>query len=98
MGWTVAFDFEPRRKFIERITRTSVGSNGTKCECLKKVYRGPPFQGVLYALWQNTYPDGSVVKYAVVYLIRLCRPDGWGYNDMEASMGPYYYAFPLSWL
>lgn len=106
MGWMVEYDFRPRKEFIRRLVKPwesqdwtdSGGAKGHKSQCLKHVYRGAPHKGVLYALWQNTYADGSVVKFAVVYLVQLCRPDGWGYKDMEASCGPNYYAFPLSWL
>ena len=106
MGWLVEYDFQPRKEFIRRLVKPwesrdwtdSGGTKGHKSQCLKHVYRGAPHKGVLYALWQNTYADGSVVKFAVVYLVQLCRPDGWGYKDMEASCGPNYYAFPLSWL
>ena len=103
MGWTVACEFEPRREFFKRLLKTDSSSSGTKCECLKHVYRGAPWKGTLYTVWQNTYADGHVVKYAVVYLVELikCRgmqERGWGYKDIEASCGPNECAFPLSWL
>jgi len=104
MGWLVECDFRPRSEFFASLLKKCEGTNGgAVSECLKHVYRGAPWKGTLYTVWQNTYPDGTVVKYAVVYLIELVRnarrgDRGWGYKDIEASMGPNEVAFPLSWL
>ena len=106
MGWTVELEFRTRKQFIAHLVapwtskewQESGGTKGVSSVCLKHVYRGAPHKGVLYSLHENTYADGRKVKFAVVWLIQLFRPDGWGYKDMEASMGPYYHAFPLSWL
>lgn len=103
MGWTVECDFQPRKQFFARLLKTETNDGGTKFECLKHVYRGAPWKGTLYTVWRNTYKDGTTVTYGVVYLIELikCRgayERGWGYKDMEVSMGPNEVAFPLSWL
>ena len=102
MGWVVETSFRPRREFVADLLKPFASeTNGTKGECLKHVYRGSPWKGTLYTVWQNTYADGHVVKYGVVYLIELIRhrdERGWGYKDIEASCGPCEVAFPLSWL
>lgn len=106
MGWTVEYGFRPRKEFIAGLVKPwtskewdeSGGARGVSSVCLKHLYRGAPHKGVLYSLHENTYADGRKVKFAVVWLLQLCRPYGWGYKDIEASMGPHHYAFPLSWL
>lgn len=106
MGWTTECGFQPRKQFIASLVKPwtskewdeSGGTKGVSSVCLKHLYRGAPHKGILYSLHENTYGDGRKVRFAVVWLIQLCRPDGWGYKDMEHSMHPYHYAFPLSWL
>lgn len=97
MGWTVEYEFRPRKEFFNDLLREWT-SNGHTTTCLRHVYRGAPWKGVLYALWQHTSPDGNVGKYVVVYLIQKRNGEGWGYKDMSHDMHPYYYSCPLSYL
>lgn len=48
---------------------------------------------VAYAVYR--YPDGS--KGAMVFLIDRSRGK-FGYKNMEESLGPYEYDFPVAWL
>ena len=54
----------------------------------------------LYTVNAYEQANGTVIKYACVYLLkgRSNTRDGWGYKDMDETMHPYYYDFPVSWL
>ena len=99
MGWTVDLSFRPRREFFAELTANFRTERGELVECLKKLYRGAPHKGVLYTLWRRCDAAGQeLYRYVVVYLIAICRPDGWGYKDMSHDMCPYNFSCPLSWL
>lgn len=99
MGWMIELCFHPRQVFFDKLTADFTTKQGDRVVCLKKLYRGAPFQGVLYTLWHRCDKDGhELARYVVVYLIALFRPEGWGYKDMSHDMCPYKFACPLSWL
>lgn len=54
----------------------------------------------LYTVNAYEQANGTVIKYACVYLLkgRSNTRYGWGYKDMDETMHPYYYDFPVSWL
>jgi hypothetical protein len=107
MGWL----FKPgsnRKGLIEERQKgwEHQQANGTliKSSCLAACYRGNPFSGVLWSVWERTFEkDGQQVeptqRWIVCDLLRYDRCDeGWGYKDMEESMHPYYYSCPLGYL
>jgi len=99
MGWTIQYDFIPRKQFFAELTGLQEHTSGDRSECLKRLYRGAPYKGVLYTLWRRLTPAGQEkYRYVMVFLIALCRPSGWGYKDMSHDMCPYNFSCPLSWL
>lgn len=83
MGWL--FGWDDRKSLIDHLVR----GNGvhTHAHCL----RGNN-------LWAVQEYQGK--KFIALYLLRGHGKsrDGWGYKDMDESMGPYYYNCPLGYL
>ncbi len=99
MGWTTCREWQHLRNIVYHLTATSTNPGGTKFETLTKSYRGAPYKGTLWTLGQNTKEDGTVYKYIGCYLLRYYgKNEGFGYKDMDASMHPYQYNCPISYL
>lgn len=101
MGWTTTIcDYRNRKELFDSLTRPFTGPDGART-CLKKLYRGAPWKGVLYTLWECKGSEKSE-RYIVVVLIKRWTggKDGpsWGYKDMSHDMCPYNFSCPLSWL
>lgn len=107
MGWTVHYN-STRSEIIADVTKgwecppkPEVGKVGGKVECLTKCYKGSAWKGTLWVLFQTTeYREPVVIKRWIgCFLLEYYKEDnGWGYKDMEESMGPCYYNCPLSYL
>ena len=84
MGWL--FGWNTRKELVDHLCE----GNGVKT--LKRCFKG----NNMWAVQQTE--DGLV--FAVLYLIkgRSNTRYGWGYKDMDETMHPYYYDFPVSWL
>jgi len=69
-----------------------------RATCLAHCYRGNNFSGVLWTVWEVV--KGSVAaRYIGCDLLQWDRGcQGWGYKDMDESMGPFYYSCPLKYL
>ena len=105
MGWTTSIcDSRSRRTFFEDLTSPfEIEATGESRQCLRKLYRGAPWKGVLYTLWCRRRSDGQPLStYVVVFLIQHWTggrdAPSWGYKDMDHGCCPYHYAAPLSWL
>lgn len=90
---------EERRKSWERQS----GEMLVKSQCLAHCYRGCAFSGVLWSVWERTFTkDGEETqpteRWIQCDLLQYQRDYGWGYKDMEESMGPYYYSCPRKYL
>lgn len=106
MGWTYPFG-SSRRDLIAERTRSREWQSGettVQTTCLAKCFRGGAFSGVLWTVWERTFAIGGkearpterwigcdLMEYAKQY-------DGWGYKDLDESMGPYYFSCPLKYL
>lgn len=96
MGWTQYPGHSDRKSFIEDLTR-----NEDNHRCLAHCYKGAPFQGVLYTVWERENTRGETYRYIVVFLLSLWNVrglKGWAYKDIETSMHPYNYSCPLKYL
>lgn len=103
MGWTHQCyePGKPRRQFLAELTK-DWDSNEQTTRCISSVYRGAPHQGVLWSIWERTKKDGTGYRFILCHLIAYWKSKrngtGWAYKDMSASMHPYQYSCPLSWL
>lgn len=92
MGWTFGYGFD--RMDAANEATAGFETETAKVECVKRVFRG----NVCYALMRATPKNGEPEqRYGLVVLL---AKDGrnWGYKDMDETMFPFYYDFPVSWL
>ena len=85
MGWY--FQNTSRKQLVEQLTTDFRGH-----ECVKSCYRGNPYSGVVWSVWQHE--NG---KYIRCDLVRY-QGGQWGHKPMDESVGPCYYSCPLSYL
>jgi hypothetical protein len=105
MGWLFKSG-STRRDLIEERTQSWERQSGdmlVKSTCLAHCYRGNVFSGVLWSVWERTFTkdDAEVQpteRWIQCDLLQYQRDYGWGYKDMEESMGPYYYSCPMKYL
>lgn len=91
MGWL--FGWDSRKSLVRHL----VEGNGIKT--LKSCSVG----NNLWTVQEYTTNEGEQVRFACLYLIKgppYGREDGhgWGYKDVDESMGPYEISFPYTWL
>lgn len=114
MGWTITYDQHRLRDFLKERTSgwESKDGNGKvekKTSCVTYHYvMNNPGDGVLYKVMETARmaPDGVTVvereRWIGVDLIHYYggrgKQYGWGYKDMEASMGPTSHGCPLSYV
>jgi hypothetical protein len=110
MGWLITK--QNRKEMIaSRIMGHTSRKPGTELvvvtECLRSCYRGNAYTGVLWKVMQTTIHDFSspgnkrtkVTKWIGLDLLCYNKAShGWGYKDMDESVGPHYYSCPLSYL
>ena len=105
MGWLFC-EGMTRKDLIEDRTKAWERTTGdllVKSNCLAHCYRGGSFSGVLWAVWERTFSiDGNESqpseRWITCDLIQYQRNSGWGYKDLDESMGPYYYSCPMKYL
>ena len=90
MGWLFMYGAS-RRDVIDHITRDQSNEEGV-CRTLRKYFRG----NTMYALHESG-KHGEVRKWIGIYLLQR-SVEGWGYKDMDESIGPFCYDCPLSYL
>lgn len=105
MGWLFKCGATRRDLIEERIEswETTSGEMLVQSSCLAHCYRGGHFSGVLWSVWERTFTtDGAEAqpteRWIQCDLLQYQRDYGWGYKDMEESMGPYYYSCPKKYL
>lgn len=107
MGWLFKPGSSRKSLLAERIEgwqHTTQDGMTVTSTCLAHCYRGGSFSGVLWTVWERTFEkDGEqsqpTERWIGCDLLQYSRGDeGWGYKDMEESMGPYYYSCPLKYL
>jgi hypothetical protein len=91
MGWLYTSGIT-RSELIAR--RTKPWENqGLSARCLEHTCVG----NVLWTVWEHT-KDGKAERFIGCDLLAGHNGSGWGYKDMEESMGPCYYSCPLKYL
>jgi hypothetical protein len=106
MGWLFRSGCSRRELIAERTEdwrRTAQDGLVVKTTCLAHCYRGGSFSGVLWTVWGRSFTkDGVEVqpteRWIGCDLLRSQKGFGWGYKDMDESMGPYFYSCPLKYL
>jgi len=92
MGWLFPYGMS-RSELIDHCLR-SWSSPGASGRCVARCTRG----NILWAVWEN-YVQATGHFERVILCIMLQRSkDGWGYKDIDESMGPFYYTCPLKYL
>jgi hypothetical protein len=91
MGWL--FGWDTRKSLVDHL----ITGNGVKT--IKSCSVG----NNLMTVQEYTNKENETIRFACVYLIKgppFGRDDGygWGYKDVDESMGPCQTAFPLAWL
>ncbi|PHQ34957.1 hypothetical protein [Rhodopirellula bahusiensis] len=105
MGWLFREDITRKELIAERTESWERQSGETivQSECLAHCFRGCGFSGVLWAVWERRFiKDGEdtepTQRWITCDLIQYRRDAGFGYKDMDESMGPYYYSCPMKYL
>jgi hypothetical protein len=94
MGWLFTSG-QTRSELIHRRTKSWANEEaGLEAKCLEHCTVG----NVLWTVWEHRHRDGAVQRYIGCDLMAPQRGYGWGYKDMEESMGPCYYSCPLKYL
>ena len=105
MGWLFTPGSTRRGLIAERIDgweRTNDDSTVITSKCLAHCYRGGSFAGVLWSVWERSFDRNGeqaepTQRWIMCDLLRYER-DGWGFKDIEESMGPFYYSCPQKYL
>lgn len=87
MGWL--FNWDTRKELIDHITQEY-----HTFKTLRHCTRG----NVLWALHRSTQTNGETGRFVGCYLLNKDASAGWGYKDMDETMGPYYYTCPKSYI
>jgi hypothetical protein len=113
MGWTITYDTHRLKDFLKDRTEgwesKDAGVVAKKTTCVTYHYcMHNPGSGVLFKVMETTRmaPDGVTPvgseRWIGVDLIKYYggknKQYGWGYKDMEASMGPTAHGCPLSYV
>ena len=96
MGWLFRIG-TTRKGLVEERTK-GWEREGVKSTCVAHCYRGNACSGVLWTVWERIGPDREPERWIGCDLLQYRKNDGWGYKDMDESMGPYYYSCPLGYL
>ena len=92
MGWLFT-EGQSRREVIHaRLHRR--WCEGYSGRCLAHALRG----NILWSVWELAKPDCSSECFIACDVLASKRDYGWGYKDMEESVGPCYYSCPLAYL
>lgn len=84
MGWLFTLG-QTRGQLIDHLTRER-----DTCKTVAKFASGNH-------LWV-VHEDRKGERFIVLYLLQNQQGYGWGYKDIDESMGPYYYSCPLKFL
>lgn len=105
MGWLFRQDMTRKELIADRTEfwERKSGETIVKSMPLAHCYRGGSFSGVLWAVWERRFiKDGEDAepqqRWITCDLLQYRRDSGWGYKDMDESMGPYYYSCPMKYL
>lgn len=93
MGWTSSINWYNKSVLIkDRI------KGETAFKCIAHQCKG----NTLWAVWELQEDRGGIKKgkrfISCDLLRKFPRGEGWGYKDMDESMGPYQYSCPMKYL
>jgi len=91
MGWLFSQRWETKADLVRHLT--GPGYNGEHSRCLRHALRG----NVLWTVHERRADDGTARRFVGCFLLGRQADAGWGYKDMDESMGPYYYTCPLGY-
>lgn len=96
MGWSFRCDPQSKKSLIEERIRTQSNSDGTTWTVLAHSIRG----NSLWKVVEVTKPGEESKRYIALDLLGTGgqRGGGWGYKDIDESMGPCETSCPLSYL
>ena len=97
MGWCYANEEGPRKAFIaERLEGWD--TDGATAKLLAHADHGSRLWKVYEFTYKQGERAGQTERFIALDLIAKWRGHGWGYKDMEETMGPCYYDCPLRFL
>ncbi len=89
MGWSF-HSGSNRREMIEYLTREIKRDNGSVFRTVAQCCKGT----VLYTVQENESADGDKSRFVCVYMLQNGGYEGWGYKDVDETMGPYQLTCP----
>ena len=102
MGWW--YQRCSRKDLIKELTEEHSWSlkDGTpvKQVCLAKTFKGAPWKGTLYAVFERTVNGKDADRYIMVFLLQHTNHQNdpmWGYKEMDEDMGPYMDGCPVKY-
>lgn len=97
MGWLYT-QGQSRKELVDEIIKPYETEKYSQ-KVLAHCYRGNPGAGVLYFVTEREFKtEPKVERWVGVYLLRNDRGYGWGYKDMDETVGPNDVSCPLSYL
>ena len=90
MGWLFKHG-QTRHDLIEELTAPQKNEHGRTWKTVKRAAVGND----LWAVIEHAHPDGKTERFIVLFKLAKSG-DGWGYKDIEESMGPYEHDCPIS--
>ena len=87
MGWLYSTDWDSKATLIRHLTADGFAGEGSKC--LAKCVRG----NALWTVFERPIEGRVPLRMIVLFLVQSHRTgevyyDGWGYKDVDESMGP----------
>jgi hypothetical protein len=92
MGWLFSNNFNPNRR-IELDKQFTWASETARCRVLKSAMVGTTYYAAIEYTIEET---GERKVFAAVALTEASRDGGWGYKDMDETVGPYETRCPAS--
>jgi hypothetical protein len=92
MGWLFSRRWETKADLIRHLTGPGYG--GERLRCARHALRG----NVLWTVHERRADDGTTRRFIGCFLLAKERDAGWGYKDMDESMGPCFHSCPLGYL
>lgn len=94
MGWSFEWHERPRKDFIkERLEGWD--TDHVTARLIDHSDRGARLWKVYEITWKQGERAGQTYRFISLDLIAKDKGGGWGYKDIDESMGPYYYDCPL---
>lgn len=98
MGWMFLYDCPTKADLIEHVTKAQVWTGDDGVEKIQRIVKHTLVGPNLWCVAERI--EGGVLQWRTIFLF-LTRKEkgvGWGYKDMDESMGPNEVNCPLSYL